>query len=494
MNHYLAIDLGAESGRVILGTLSEGKLSMRELYRFSNGMLVLNNKCHWNIGQLYSEILKGLDICVNRENIQPSSIGIDTWGVDYGLLAQDGSLLGLPFAYRDSRTQNAIEEFTAIMPKQDIYRATGNLFAPYNTLFQLYAAKKYQPLVLSAAHDLLFIPDLLTYLLTGVKKTEYSFATTSQLYNPKAKCWEKSIFSALGISDDIMQDVVEPGSIIGNLSSQINKQTGIKEIPVVAVATHDTASAISAIPSSGGKWGFISSGTWSLMGIETDLPIISEETYKMNFTNEGGVENNNYLIKNIMGLWLLQQCLKLWKNEKYTYETLVNTSLSAQAFLSFIDIDSLKFLNPDNMCDAIIEYCKETRQKSPASHGQFVRVILESLALKYRYTLEQLGTISSIDEIIITGGGINNKLLCQFTANACGIPVKTALSESTAAGNIMIQALGLGHVKSLAGIREVIANSCRIVTYYPQETDRWNDGYVRYKKIVNNSYNNIDNE
>ena len=306
MKNYLAIDLGAESGRVILGSVSHDSFSMREIHRFPNGVVQMAGKYHWNIGQLFKEILTGLEKCVSVEKIIPESIGIDTWGVDYGLLAEDGSLMGMPFSYRDNRTVNAIRDFSKIIPLGELYNLTGTLIAPYNTLFQLYAASQLHPRMINASSDLLFIPDLITYFLTGIKITEHSFATTSQLYNPRKRGWEQTLFNALGISSGIMQEIIKPETVIGYLGKNICKHTGMKSIPVVAVATHDTNSAVTAIPATSKNWAFISSGTWSVVGFVNDSPVINHDSYQMNFTNEGGIRDSWHILKNHVGLWLSQ--------------------------------------------------------------------------------------------------------------------------------------------------------------------------------------------
>jgi rhamnulokinase len=489
MSHYLAIDLGAESGRLILGTLENNRLSMREIYRFANGMLQIDGHYHWNIENIYNEILKGIEICVHKEHIVPESIGIDSWGVDYGLLAEDGSLMGLPFAYRDARTEGAIEEFCGKIAKEDIYAATGNHFAPYNTLFQLYAAKKYHANLIDAASDLLFIPDLLAYFLTGEKKTEFSFATTCQLFNQRDKCWDEGLFDALGVSRNIMQEVMYAGATIGTLNKTVMSAINVPAIPVVAVATHDTASAIAAIPVNSAvktRWAFISSGTWSLMGIETEKPVINENTQLQNFTNEGGIEGRNYLLKNLMGLWILQQCRKAMKQEgrDYDYSELMKMAAGAKPFEAFIDIDDSGFLNPENMCKAIETYCLKTKQIFSNNDGQIARVVLESLAMKYNLSLSELREFKQIDEIYITGGGINNELLCQFTANACNLSLIATLSEGSAAGNLMAQALGAEKVKSQEEIREIMAASCSPKTYIPADSESWQEAFRRYLSII----------
>ncbi|MFT3739208.1 MAG: rhamnulokinase family protein [Breznakibacter sp.] len=485
---YLAIDIGAESGRLILGTLCDGKVQLKEIHRFSNGMVCILGKYHWNIVHIYQEILKGLEICAGTGNEQPFSIGIDTWGVDYGLLDGGGNLLGLPFAYRDLRTMNAIEEFSAVMPKRQVYGLTGTLFAPYNTLFQLYAASKQQPDQLKAAKSLLFVPDLLAYWLTGYKVTDFSFAATSQLYNPFKKNWEQQLFDYLGLSAELMQQVVEPGTLIGNLHKAVCDQTGIGPIPVYAVATHDTNSAVAAIPAIETNWAFISSGTWSLMGFESREPVINDLSYSLNFTNEGGVSNTFNVLKNHMGLWLLQQCRKSWKDYGYDYGALVEIASMAAPFLAFIDIDHELFLNPSDMPAAIAEYCRKTGQKYAFTHAETARLVLEGIAFKYRRTFDEITLLrqQSAEVVYITGGGTRNRLLCAFAANACGVPVKTALAEGSATGNVLTQALGAGHLSSLAQIRQVAATSCRMDTYLPVEKEIWNEAYQQYQSVTNN--------
>ncbi len=480
MKNYLAIDIGAESGRLILGSVSNETLEMKEIHRFQNGMLCIQGHYYWNIGQIYKEILTGFEKCV--QGIIPESVGIDTWGVDYGLLTSDGTLLGMPYTYRDPRTEHAIEELTSLLPASELYKLTGTQLAPYNTIFQLFAAKKSHPELLLSASDLLFMPDLITWFLTGEKKTERSFASTSQLYNPNKKQWEEKLFQLLGISKNLMQEVSEPETIIGYLSDDICKQTGLRKIPIVAVATHDTNSAVTAIPAKGNNWAFISTGTWSLMGFESKSPVINDQSFQMNFTNEGGIRGSYHILKNIMGFWPLQECRRSWKNENYSYSQLVDIAREAQPFEMFIDIDYPGFLNPTDMPLAINEYLKKTKQNLPKSHGQYVRVILESLVMKYRQTLEQIEILkgSSVEELYITGGGIQNELLCQFTADAIGRPIYTGLAEGTAAGNLLTQALALGQFATIDQIRDVIRNSCNSKTFQPINHADWNKAYQQY--------------
>jgi rhamnulokinase len=486
MKNYLAIDLGAESGRLIVGSVGDESFSLKEIYRFPKGMLQLNGQYFWDIGQIFKEILNGLERCVSVEKIVPESIGIDTWGVDYGLLAEDGTLLGMPFTYRDPRTNKAIEEFSRLLRPRYLYNLTGTLIAPYNTIFQLYAAKRAHPRLLQAANDLLFIPDLLAFFLTGQKKTEHSFATTSQLYNPLTREWEQQLFSILDIPTSLMQEVVQPETTIGYLSESVCKQTGMKKIPVIAVATHDTNSAVTAIPAKGSNWAFISSGTWSLMGFESPTPSISNLSFQMNFTNEGGLRNSWHILKNIMGLWPLQECRKCWKNEDYSYTRLTQLAKDAPAFKSFMNIDHEGFLNPIDMPLAIVEYLQRTNQAIPGNHGEFVRIILESLALKYKETLAEIEILkgSSIDELYITGGGIQNEMLCQFAANATGKLTHTGLAEGTAAGNILCQALASGQFHDIDEIKQIIRRSYSSQTYQPENIALWEETYQRYKNLT----------
>lgn len=487
MVKLLAIDIGAESGRAILGSLENGVLKLKEIHRFQNGPINILGSLHWNIYHLYQEIIKSITICVEQEKVQPNSIGIDTWGVDYALLNQDGKLIGLPYAYRDSRTNKAIDKFSGIMAKDKIYQLTGIQFMQFNTLFQLFAEKENSNTIFSKVASLLFMPDIFNYLLTGIKKSEFTFATTSQLCNPRNNNWDDEIFAALGISKNIMQDIVQSGTVIGYISKHIQNQTGVKEIPVIAVASHDTSSAIAAIPAMSNDWAYLSSGTWSLMGIESKHAIINEKTYHYNFTNEGGVDQTFTVLKNITGLWLLQECRKLWSKEtEMSYDQLVELTLKSSRFSAFINPDDQAFFNPDNMPSAIGEFCRKTNQQIPEKYGDFVEIILESLALKYRYVLDQLNELSSnkINRLYITGGGIRNKILNQYIANATGLEVVTALSEGTAAGNTLVQAKALGIVNSLTEIRQVVNRSIETKSYHPQQTNEWNQAYSLFLKLI----------
>lgn len=491
---FLAFDLGAASGRAILGFLEGDHLEIQELHRFSNAMLSVRGRLHWDIRRLFDEIQAGLTVCAQKTHIE--SLAVDTWGVDFGLLSNDGTVLGLPFTYRDSHTQGAMEEFFEKVPRERIYSLTGIQFLPFNSLFQLHAMKRDRAPEVEEASDLLFMPDLFQYLLTGEKKTEFTFATTTQLFNPKKGAWEGELFKALGIPRSLMQDIVQPGSRVGNLEKSIAANLDWKDVSVVATASHDTASAVAAIPAKGKDWAYISSGTWSLMGIETDGPIIHDMALKLNFTNEGGVKGTFRFLKNITGLWLLQKCSEIWTKGKHEdYGDLMARARDAKPFLFFIDPDWEGFLNPANMPETIQRYCAESGQAVPCTRGEFVRGICESLALKYRSVLDELREIGGapIRRIHVIGGGAKNRLLCQFTANATEIPVLAGPAEATAIGNILVQSMVSGQAATLGNVREIVRNSFEFERFEPESREDWQDARERFQKILERGMKNGKN-
>ena len=426
-------------------------------------------------------------ICATEAKVKPESIAVDTWGVDFTLLARDGSFLGLPYGYRDKRNNGAMEAFFKLVPKKEIYRLTGIQFLPFNTLYQLYAMVRERSPLLNCADSLLFMPDIFNYMFTGVKKTEFSFATTSHLYNPLTKDWEPKLFKTLGIPQKIMQEIVPSGTIIGDLDMDIIKETGIGKTKVVASTSHDTGSAVAAVPAEGEGWAYISSGTWSCVGAVTKTPVITADSFRYEFTNEGSAEGTFALLKNVMGLWLLQRCRAEWlKKKNYSYDELTKMALKAPPFRSFVNPDSSDFLNPLDMTKAIAGFCRKTKQPVPSSIPEFVRCILESLALKYRYVIDCLSRIQKrkVERIHIIGGGVQNKLLSQFTANATGLPVIAGPIEATAIGNILVQAIGLGYVKSRDEMREIIMKSFKTEKYQPKNISKWDDAYIRFVKIA----------
>ncbi len=483
---YLAFDLGAESGRALLGRLDGGRLTVREVHRFANGMLTLHGHQHWNVFRLYERIKDGLRT-VAREGAAIDSVGVDTWGVDFALLAADGSVLGLPFAYRDGRTAGAMESFFRKLPRAEVYARTGIQFLPINSLFQLESMVRDRSPLLAVAHDLLFIPDLFHYFLAGVKKTEFTFATTSQLYNPQRRDWDDAVLNALGLPRSLLQPIVAPGTVLGELGAEPAAETGIARVPLVAVATHDTGSAVAAAPAEGDDWAFISSGTWSLMGVESRAPVLTDEALRANFTNEGGVGGTFRVLKNIAGLWLVQQCRRAWlKEREWTYDELTAAAAEAKPFASLVDPDDPAFLNPPDMPAAVRAYCRRTGQPEPAAVGPLVRCLLESLALKYRFVLEEIRRLrpEPIRRLHVIGGGSQNRLLCRLTAEATGLPVHTGPAEATAIGNLLVQAMAHGQVSSLADLRAVVRESFPPQLYEPSGAGAWEAPWRRFRELA----------
>jgi rhamnulokinase len=488
-NHnFLAFDLGAESGRAIHGLLTAKELHITEINRFPNRYLDIKGRYHWDVFMILEELKKSLKIFTISKKLNIESIAIDTWGVDFGLLAKDGTLISMPYTYRDHQTDGIIERFTKeVMSKKKLYQLTGIQIMQFNTIFQLYALKKNKSPVLNMASDLLFIPDLLNYLLTGIKKSEFTIATTSQLLDPFTRTWNPFLFEAIDLPIEIMQNIVNLGTIVGQVDANICSQIGLSSIPLIAIASHDTASAISSVPAEGENCAYLSSGTWSLMGIEVDQPIVNEASVERDFTNEGGAESKYCFLKNICGLWLFQECKRIWdKSFEYSYEELIKITEGAKPFKMLLNVDAPEFYNPVDMTEAIISYCKKTNQPTPASHAEFVRCILESLAMKYRQVFGQLNDFSSkpLEILYVIGGGAKNKILCQLTANALGIPVKTGPSEATAIGNIMLQAKAMGYLTSIKEIRTIIRNSFESDIYTPQDTTTWNKMYETYLEVT----------
>ncbi|MBU1114352.1 MAG: rhamnulokinase, partial [Bacteroidetes bacterium] len=424
---FLAIDFGAESGRAIVGILKDKKIELVEVHRFPNKIVNVFDSMYWNILYLYDELKKGIIKAIQLGHHDIESIAVDTWGVDFGLITKDGQLLGFPFAYRDARTNGMLERAFELLPKDEIYKLTGNQFMQINSAFQLLSMVECNNQLLKSADKLLFMPDLFNYLLTGEKKSEYTIASTSQLLNAKEKKWEQKIFSQLNLPQRLMADIVMPGTKIGNLLPSVCDSTVLNNVEVIAVGSHDTASAVAAVPNLEENGVYISSGTWSLIGIESDQPIINKESLKYNFTNEGGVGGKIRFLSNVMGMWIIQQLKKEWElgGSKYTYSELNELAASAAPFICVIDPDNTEFLNPKSMVETINHFCEKTNQKKPNTKGEYVRAVLESLAFKYRSIIEKINELTdrNIQTINIVGGGSQNDLLNQFTANATGIKV-----------------------------------------------------------------------
>jgi len=481
--HFLAIDLGAESGRAMLGQLRTGVLSLDEICRFPNGPVRDNGSLRGDINRLWSEIRRGLERVADRK---PDSVGLDTWGCDYALLDARGGLVEQPYHYRDVRTDGVMEAVWQRVSREEIYSITGIQFLVFNTLYQLYAACQQNPKLISSAASFGTIPDLLNYWLTGELHGEYTMATTTQFVDARTRDWARGLLADLGIPTRILPPMVEPGSIVGCLKADACQ--ALAGIPVVAPATHDTGSAVASVSASG-RTAFISSGTWSLVGTEVSAPIITPRARDLNFTNEGGVCGTSRLLRNITGMWLLQACRRSWAagGHEYGYDGLLSAARDHERpFQSLFDPDHRAFFQPPDMVSAISDYCRQTGQLVPDSPGAFARGILESLAFKYRVVIESLESLtgSHIDEIRIVGGGSRNKLLNQFTADATGCTVIAGPVEATALGNIAMQMLAIGAVSSLAEARAIIDRSFPVERFEPQSQAAWDAQYARFQDYV----------
>lgn len=486
--NFLAIDIGASSGRAVLAKLADNKLHTEEIHRFSNQPINLHGHIYWNVFSLYEQIKVAMTKCAQDFTSHLEGVGIDTWGVDFGLIARNNSVVGLPYAYRDPRTNEMMKAAFKKMPREKLYERTGIQFLQFNSVFQLLAMVLEKSPLLKVADKLLFVPDILNFLFCGEKVSEYSITSTSQLYNPKTKVWDQPVFDALGLPIEIMPEIIKTGTELGNLLPSVLQDTGLAPVKMIATASHDTAAAVAAVPAAGTDWAYLSSGTWSLMGVEITEPIINEKSLAYNFTNEGGVEGSIRFLKNIAGLWLVQECRRIWQREgqDYDYGQLTQMAADARSFVGIIDPDDPAFLLPEKMPEAIIQYLQRTHQPIPETKGEIIRVVLESLALKYRYTLEQINELrgSPIQKLHIVGGGTKNSLLNQFTANACGIPVLAGPTEATAIGNIVVQAVTRGLIASITEARGVIRNSFEVTEYQPRDTTNWEARFEEYKKLV----------
>ena len=486
--NLLGFDFGASSGRAMLGTLEGGKLTIREIHRFLNEPVTLCGRFVWDIPRLFYEMKQAL-LKLSRSGLTVDAIGIDTWGVDFGLLDKNGHLLSLPVHYRDARTNGIPEKVRAIIPDEELFARTGIAFNSFNTLYQLYAMKEEGDPALESAQDLLFLPDLLAYFLTGKKGTEYTIASTSQLLNPFTRDWDRELMAKLGIPAHIFGEVKLPGTVRGTLLPEIARECGVAEIPVIAIGGHDTASAVAAVPAKEKDFAYISSGTWSLLGAEVQKPLCTEGVMKANYTNEGGVDGSIRLLKNIMGLWIIQECKREWdrRGSETSFGELVELSMQAPAFKAILDVDDACFLAPGDMPARIQAYCAKSGQPVPEGKGEISRVIYESLALKYRWAIERLEEDmlkKPIEALHIVGGGSKNALLNQFTAEAIRRPVIAGPDEGTIIGNLLVQAQALGAIDGMRALRQVVEDSFPTQTFLP-ETDgkAWDEAYSRYLQI-----------
>jgi rhamnulokinase len=489
---YLAVDLGAESGRVMAGLWDGKRIRLEELHRFSNGPVQLAGALRWDILRLWSEVQNGLTLAARSHGNKVKSIGVDTWGVDSVLLSKSDEMVCQPFHYRDARTRGLMEKAFARVPRAEIFAATGVQFMELNTLYQLLALQKDSPEVLAAADCLLMMPDFFHWCLSGIKAAEFTNATTTQFFHPANRTWSYSLLKKFGLPTGILPKVVEPGTSLGALRQSVSVETGLGKVQVIAPASHDTASAVAAVPVSSaeeGAWAYLSSGTWSLMGLELRQAQLSSKALELNITNEGGVDGTFRVLKNITGLWLVQQCKRAFENDgkAFEYAQLVRLAKDAPPLRSFMDPDDPRFTNPSSMPAAIQQFCRETNQPVPKSPGAFIRCALESLALKYQVVLARLEEIAAkrVETIHVVGGGSKNHLLDQFTADACNREVVAGPVEATALGNVLVQARACGEIESLAELRSVVRQSSEMETFTPDPdaASAWGEARGRFNSL-----------
>lgn len=486
MKKILSFDFGASSGRAMLASYENGKIEMQEIHRFSNDTVSLRGTMYWDILRLFFEIKAGITKAVNSGGFD--AIGIDTWGVDFGLIDKKGNLIANPVHYRDLRTEGIPDKVFEILPKEEIYRLTGTQFLRINTLYQLMYLKYNEPEMLEKCDKILLIPDLFAYFLTGEIHAEATIASTTNLFDPNLCDWNFELIEKLGLPKSIFPSVIKPGSVYGMLSDEICEELGCQKVPVIAVAEHDTASAVVATPSLSDDFVYISCGTWSLFGIESKKPILTAEAEAANFTNEGGFNNTIRFLKNIMGLWLIQESRRQWRREgeEVGFDTLESEALQSQPFKCFIDVDHPDFETAGNLPKRVKEFCRRTGQYVPQTRGEIMRCIYQSLAMKYKYTFHSLQDLSgkNYSHINILGGGIKDKLLCQMTADACNVEVLAGPSEATVMGNIAVAYNALGEIENLKAIRQAVTNSTELKKYQPVDNESWEKAYNDYLKIL----------
>jgi len=484
---FLAFDLGAESGRALVGTLDGGRLAMKEIHRFANAPVEACGTLYWDVLALHSNVLKGIRAYVERFGDSVEGIGIDTWGVDFGLLARDGSLLQNPVCYRDKRTNGVPEQVLRRIPTDELYRLSGLPASQIQTLFQLFAVRQSNGALLTTADTFLMMPDILAYFLTGEKRCERTNAISTQLYDPRRGTWSQAIFKACDLQISIAPELIDPGTILGEVSDAVKRKTGLKHGRVIAPCTHDTASAVAAVPGEGDHWAFVSCGTWSVLGALSDDVTTSPGAQAAGMANELTLKSF-FLCRNITGLWVLQQARAAWRKQgkEYSYEELVRLAEEAPESETLLNIDDPGFLAPQDMLMAIRGFCLKTRQRPPEGAGSVARCITESLALSYRHGIKQLSALLGrrFDTLNIVGGGSQNRLLCQLAADAAGVKVVAGPVEATAAGNTLVQALACGCLTSPEQIREMVRNSSELTAYEPRDHGRWEERYARYLQQI----------
>ena len=484
-SYYFAVDLGATSGRTIIGSITDGKLELEELTRFDNAIIETGGHFYWDIFALYNEIIKGLKLVAQR-GLKITSIGIDTWGCDFVYVGKDNAILRNPMAYRDPHTEGIMQQyFDEKIDRQTVYDKTGIQFMNFNSLFQIYAMRKAGNTALENAEKILFIPDALSYMLTGNAICEYTVASTSQILNPKTGDLDATLVESLGLNREHFGVMTAPATIIGTITEEVQRMTGLEAVPVIAVAGHDTASAVAAVPAANEKFAYLSSGTWSLMGIETRHAIINSHSFDLNFTNEGGIEGTTRFLKNICGMWLYERCRKEWTDAPASHTELQAEAMKQPAFVSLINPDNPSFANPSSMVKAIQDYCRDTKQPVPEGYAAICRCIFDSLALRYRQVFGYLKSMAPfpIEVLHIIGGGSLNNYLNQFTADSIGIEVLAGPQEGTALGNIMLQAKAQGEVSDIWEMRRIIANSLELKRFEPHHTAEWDEAYQRFVQL-----------
>ena len=483
--YFFAVDLGATSGRTIVGNITDGRFSLEEVTRFPNNLIEQGGHYYWDIHALYFEIIRGLKE-VARRGLEITSIGIDTWGVDFVFIGDDGAILRNPRAYRDPITFDAMDDYLKnVVSKKEVYDITGIQFMNFNSIFQLYAMKQEQNTAFRNAAKVLFIPDALSWMLTGKEVCEYTIASTSQLLDPRTKELDERLLQSVGLKRSQFGPMVQPGTVIGVLTEEVQQLTGLGAVPVIAVAGHDTGAAVAAVPAKDEQFAYLSSGTWSLMGIETKDAIISDLSYERNFTNEGGIEGTTRFLKNICGMWLYERCRAEWSEEvqKLSHPELQGQAMTVEPFRSLINPDDQLFAAPSSMIQAIQQYCRDTNQPVPETPAEFCRCIFDSLALRYRQVFTWLQELApfKLETLHIIGGGSLNKYLNQFTANSTGATVLAGPQECTALGNIMLQAKAAGLVSDIWEMRAIIADSIELKAFHPT-ADRaaWDAAFSKF--------------
>ena len=482
----LAFDFGASSGRAMIGTYAGDRLELREIHRFSNDPVSVGGTLYWDVLRLYFEIKQGINKAVLDGGFD--AIGIDTWGVDFGLLDAKGNLLANPVHYRDLRTEGMIEAVDAVIPRKELYRRTGTQAVRLNSIYQLRYLADREPDLLGRTDKLLFMPDLFAYFLTGVKRAEYTISSTTGLLSAENKDWDFELIEKLGIPKRIFPEIIDAGTPYGTLSAELCEELGAKPVPVIAVCTHDTASAVAAVPSLKEDFLYVSCGTWSLFGTECAQPVVTEQSQSYNVTNEGGYGRNVRLLKNIMGLWLIQESRRQWIREgtNVSFADIEREALSAEPFRCFVDPDYAAFETPGNLPKRIAEYCEKTGQYVPKTLGETARCIYQSLAMKYRYVCDIMRSLTGkkYETLHLVGGGGKDGLLCRMAASSCGIEVLAGPTEATALGNVGVQFMALGEIDGLKGLRKVILNGFEGKRYAPEQAAEWDRAYAEFLKVT----------